>query len=198
MKKCTRCQKTKIAADFAKDPTHKDRRASRCKPCMAKTARQRRRWQKRQISHTPAILVCSTCKQEKAATEFHLNRCRKTGRTHQCKQCVLVAAARHRRKAGDTAYNRLNTRERRLKQLYGLSLAAYDAWRLQQGNCCALCSKPFEDDKIHVDHDHKTGQLRGLLCPKCNVGLGLFNDDPALLTTALEYLTRTTVKHRSG
>jgi chorismate mutase len=74
---------------------------------------------------------------------------------------------------------------------YGLTQADYDAMLLAQDGRCAVCAgppvgKPF----LLVDHDHGTGQVRGLLCQPCNVGLGHFQDEPARLQAALAYLTR--------
>ena len=65
-----------------------------------------------------------------------------------------------------------------------------------QNGLCAICNQP-ETKKLkgnvvalHVDHDHKTGKIRGLLCFTCNIGLGLFQDNKTLLFSALEYVER--------
>jgi len=58
-----------------------------------------------------------------------------------------------------------------------------------QNNSCCICEEVFIDDKsAHVDHCHKTNQVRGLLCSKCNHGLGLFKDDVGILKNAINYL----------
>lgn len=58
-----------------------------------------------------------------------------------------------------------------------------------QKGACSICALPFQSLKTtHVDHDHKTGTLRGLLCQKCNNALGLFDDEPERLNRAKEYL----------
>jgi hypothetical protein len=61
-----------------------------------------------------------------------------------------------------------------LKQKYGLTLAAYRAMEEGQKGLCAMCGKPPTGGhkKLYVDHDHKTGKIRGLLCSSCNCGLG--------------------------
>jgi hypothetical protein len=61
-----------------------------------------------------------------------------------------------------------------------------------QGGCCEICGKPRTDYKrsLHVDHDHSNGNLRGLLCVKCNSGIGYFNDDITLLEKAKAYLVK--------
>ncbi len=75
---------------------------------------------------------------------------------------------------------------------YGLSLEEYDILLLAQGGVCAICGKSQSGKRkmrLCVDHSHKTGQVRGLLCEKCNVGLGSFRDDPELLVRAARYLS---------
>jgi hypothetical protein len=60
----------------------------------------------------------------------------------------------------------------------------------EQGGCCALCGKHQSELKkaLHVDHDHKTGRVRKLLCAKCNLASGAFDDDIGLLSACIEYL----------
>lgn len=62
---------------------------------------------------------------------------------------------------------------------------------VRQGSACAACRTSDwggKDGKPHVDHDHATGKIRGLLCANCNTGLGMFGDDPARLRAAAAYL----------
>lgn len=77
--------------------------------------------------------------------------------------------------------------------LYGLSQEQYEVMLEAQGNACAICKStdwPGKDKRPHVDHDHVTSEVRGLLCNNCNNGLGRFGDDPARLRAAIEYLER--------
>ncbi|HUW09593.1 MAG TPA: endonuclease VII domain-containing protein [Anaerolineae bacterium] len=81
--------------------------------------------------------------------------------------------------------------EAHLKRAYGLSLADYDAILADQGGGCAICGALPGDDakgRLHVDHDHETGQVRGLLCGNCNHALGSFRDSIALMRSAIAYL----------
>jgi hypothetical protein len=61
--------------------------------------------------------------------------------------------------------------------------------KIQDGRCAICRKKPQTGRRLSVDHDHKTGEVRGLLCTLCNQGLGYFKDDPGRLGAALEYLT---------
>lgn len=77
-----------------------------------------------------------------------------------------------------------------LSRKYGITLDQYNFLRVQQNYCCAICSKSEDmlEKKMVVDHDHKTGKIRKLLCAKCNVGIGMFNDDPDILDNAAKYI----------
>lgn len=83
-------------------------------------------------------------------------------------------------------------REALLKTKYNLSLEDYDRMLDDQDGRCAICLKPPEPDRhLCVDHDHETGENRGLLCDICNRGVGIFRDDPEALRRAADYLERT-------
>lgn len=82
-------------------------------------------------------------------------------------------------------------REHSVKSLYGLSAEAYHALLTAQKSVCAICQRPpMGRGELHVDHDHTTGVVRGLLCQKCNQGLGQLDDSPERLRQALAYLAR--------
>lgn len=72
---------------------------------------------------------------------------------------------------------------------YGLTISAYEAILLKQGGACAICrSTDWGAKGPTIDHDHKTGMVRGILCQKCNTTLGNFNDSAAMMRLAIEYL----------
>jgi hypothetical protein len=79
---------------------------------------------------------------------------------------------------------------------YGLEIEDYDILLESQNGLCAICGKPptggIKGKSLHVDHDHKTGQVRGLLHQKCNNGLGAYDDNPELLIAAANYLKQRT------
>jgi len=84
-------------------------------------------------------------------------------------------------------------REQVVKRLYGLNVEEFLALLVHQDGGCAICEKPLDTDDhkgIHVDHDHATGKVRGLLCSSCNTGLGLLKDNAAVVKRALAYLKR--------
>ena len=81
-------------------------------------------------------------------------------------------------------------RDRFLEKRYGINLEQYNSILKEQGNCCAICKKSKDefDKSLCVDHCHQTGQIRGILCLKCNKALGHFKDNIDNLKFALEYI----------
>ena len=86
--------------------------------------------------------------------------------------------------------SKLGDRKSHLKRKFGLTLEEYDKMWQAQGGVCAICGKVNPNGwALSVDHDHKTGDIRALLCTMCNAGLGNFYDTPELLLKALYYLS---------
>jgi hypothetical protein len=78
-----------------------------------------------------------------------------------------------------------------LKRKYGMTIEQYDAMLEAQGGGCFICARPpREDISLHVDHDHSTGKVRGILCFRCNNALADFQEDVRLLAKAANYLDR--------
>ena len=87
----------------------------------------------------------------------------------------------------------IKNRPRRLDYLlekrYGITREIYNNLLLKQNNKCKICNKEnFKTRTLDVDHCHKTGRIRGLLCTSCNTGIGLFKENIQLLETAIQYL----------
>jgi hypothetical protein len=90
------------------------------------------------------------------------------------------------------ARHRSKVAMRRVEVVYGVTSARYAQLLAEQDGCCAICSteKVPRCGRFYVDHDHATGAARGLLCHKCNTGIGMFRDDPAVMRAAIEYIER--------
>ena len=86
--------------------------------------------------------------------------------------------------------NHGSTRTFQLNRRYGVDAVTVNWLILQQGGVCALCRKGAPE---HVDHDHRTKWVRGILCFNCNRGLGKFREDPAVMRNAITYLERARV-----
>jgi hypothetical protein len=76
----------------------------------------------------------------------------------------------------------------RLLTVFGFGDAAYNALLDKQGGVCAICGGPPAGSGLHVDHDHKTGRIRGLLCMHCNLMLGYARDNPDILKKGMAFL----------
>jgi hypothetical protein len=72
---------------------------------------------------------------------------------------------------------------------YGVTPAMYDIMLEKQGGVCPICGNLPGKRALAVDHDHRTGEVRGLLCKECNNGLGHFKDNPEFLKKAIDYLS---------
>lgn len=79
-------------------------------------------------------------------------------------------------------------KRRNLRRHYDLSLEQYEAMKVSQKGLCQICQVDPAPKELVVDHDHATGQVRGLLCSCCNFGLGNFKDDLNALESAITYL----------
>ncbi len=109
---------------------------------------------------------------------------------------ILINNSRQSRSENPIKY-RLYNQKHRLKKLFNLTIEQYNEMLLAQNNLCLICKNPETIaingliQSLSVDHDHKTGKIRGLLCGHCNRGLGLYKDSPELLREAALYLERT-------
>lgn len=99
---------------------------------------------------------------------------------------VLEYGRRH------NAKNPQKPQTRQRLQRYGITQEGYEQMLAAQDHACAICEAPTwqHQKRLHVDHDHATGAVRGLLCSTCNMALGGFRDSPELLGRALQYLTQ--------
>lgn len=127
------------------------------------------------------IKVCSKCNTEKSLDNFGVNKANKDGLQYHCKVCIRNYA----RKAYSPEY-RAN---KNLRRKFGMTVEDYDVMLEQQGGKCAICkSEEPKGKRFSVDHNHKTGEVRGLLCNPCNAAIGLLKDSPEVIESAKEYL----------
>lgn len=138
--------------------------------------------------------VCTVCHIEKDFDLFYNRKASEDGKAYRCKDCDNEAVTKFRKKHAVRYRN--NARTAQLKYKYGLTNEGFRLLYEAQGGTCKICnrllakinpSKPTNETAV-VDHCHKTNIVRGLLCTKCNRGLGHFKDDIGLLEKATEYL----------
>ena len=158
---------------------------------------------------TVELKLCHTCKIEKQLSDFHKNKTRKFGVSDYCKECQNKVDRKNYKKNKDKIKKRKKelynqnpqkyikiSRAINLKHRFGMTLDDYDRMVKEQNNLCAICNKSETslDNKrnkirdLSIDHDHKTGKVRGLLCNHCNHLLGNAKDDTDILLNAINYL----------
>jgi len=124
--------------------------------------------------------TCSKCETEKPLEDFYRQKGAPQGRASRCKDCQRIRP-------------RGNARRRTLAYKYGVTEEWFDSQNANQSGLCASCGQPEarKDTKnLSVDHNHETGEVRELLCQKCNTALGLLGDDPERIRLLLEYRKR--------
>lgn len=145
--------------------------------------------------------TCNRCKETKTLSDFYKSTKMVSGLSVYCKACTgdghrawvaknkpEVAAKMRKYRADHPDYFKHYDR----KRLYNIDAETFTAMLDQQEHRCAICraDAPSKAGTFHVDHDHTTGKIRGLLCHNCNVGLGNFRSSKVFLTAAIEYLLR--------
>ena len=137
--------------------------------------------------------TCSKCKQIKPKADFYKRADRPSGVQSRCKSCIGNSTIQVREWRTKNPEAAAANRQRSRVKVYDLTIEEYNALLEKQDHKCAICraDKPGGKGRWHVDHNHKTRKVRGLLCAMCNVGLGNFYDDTSLLGQAIKYLEET-------
>jgi hypothetical protein len=186
VKLCPDCRETKPLTEFTLNKRRPDGRGTYCRTCFNVRSREHRERlaaaEGREVQRRREVPVgmkyCPRCERELSLGEFGSNRSARDGRTAYCRPC-------HNEVGKETA-KRLygSTREYHLRRRYGITVAEVDAMIEDQGGFCATCS----GEPQHVDHDHDTGRVRGVLCSNCNQALGNVRDNPEVLQNLIDYL----------
>lgn len=149
---------------------------------------------------------CNKCKTEKELEAFCKRHTTKDGRDVYCKECVSIYRKTNYKKIQESSsayYQKykekvnLKNRNNRLKKEYNVTQEWYEKTLEEQEGKCKICKSdnPGKGLKhFHIDHNHETGKVRGLLCHSCNTGLGLFKENVDLIQKAIEYVE----KHRQS
>jgi hypothetical protein len=159
---------------------HSSRKHAWCTPCGRAYQRERRvaclaKWEGKDpyTEHRTGFKRCASCRTTHPVTAFGTNRGYKDGLATYCKACM---------------------RDAQRKTTHGVDRPRLDRLLHAQGGACALCRDPFDVEtrrprtRFNVDHDHNTGEVRGLLCVRCNSALGVFGDGEEGVLRALAYL----------
>ncbi len=131
--------------------------------------------------NTMTTKVCTLCEEEKDVSLFSVDTRSRSGYQTRCKECQSYV-----KKEMASYY-----RGKHLEYKYNMTHEDYEAMLEQQDHKCAVCGISevhAENSRLCVDHDHNTGQVRGLLCKKCNQAIGLLQDNPDFCESAGRYL----------
>ena len=160
MKRCKKCGKQKPVAAFYPAAGTLDGLRGECKACSSAT---KKAWYRKNRQRAIARAVAW----QRANQDRYNARMREYRRQHP-----EVARADH------------------LRRKFGLTLDEYERMLDRQGGGCHICGSPPSDRiSLHIDHDHGTGDIRGLLCVRCNNAIGLLRENPDLMRRAIRYVS---------
>lgn len=114
---------------------------------------------------------CSQCGEVLPMSEFYRKQ------DYWCKKCT----SEHKRENRDYNWYYMHT--------YNITEDDYNEMLDEQNGKCAICGSKTKA-RLHIDHDHETGEIRGLVCTNCNTGLGMFKDNIEFLSQAIHYLSK--------
>ncbi|MFK0283434.1 endonuclease VII domain-containing protein [Streptomyces sp. NPDC090499] len=169
---CVRCGEVKPHAAFARKRSNLDGLQHHCRDCSSDYHRARQESLGRKVRPKVDVpeghKLCLKCGEVKPWSEWHRNATASDGLSTRCKSCRAVEG-----RAGH------------LKRNYNLTEAERDAMVASQYGICAIC---LSAPPVHVDHCHKTGRVRGVLCFNCNSAIGKLRDKPDAARRAAAYL----------
>ena len=186
---CSKCQQLKTIYDFHHDVTNKkDGLYGSCKDCKNK---KNVTVELTDLTVSDVVKICSDCKESKSVSLFHKRG--KLGVQAVCKECRRG----HKHKLARLKYDsspkgKASSFKSLLLHKYGMTLDQFNEMLKAQEFKCKICKTTdpgrVKINRMSVDHDHETGQVRALTCHHCNTGLGAFQDSPTLLEEAAAYL----------
>lgn len=200
-KTCSSCKRILAVSNFYKQRKHKDGLMYECKACHyeAKKRRYLNGKAEREKMEFEGDRVCSKCDRTLSVSHFYKSIENKEGLKTHCKTCqkAYVIAWQKKNKDSFGSYQRKwkhQNKEKcdaaakysKVRIKYGLSKEEYD--KLMEQTHCTICNADLTERKSGLDHCHRTGRIRGVLCKQCNTGLGMFHDNPETLKKAAEYL----------
>jgi hypothetical protein len=200
-KACTLCKIVKPLTDFHRRATTRDGRQSRCKECVLDDLRERYRDRppgrvRRTVRPYAEMWAeggrrCTGCLEWKVWAEFHRKKSGHKGYNSKCALCVNRVQASSRRVNLDGARRAERVRRGRAganyKTRYGVDREEYEQMARAQAGACMTCGQ--DEKRLVLDHNHRTGKVRDLLCDRCNRGVGVV-EEPGEVLRLMAYLAR--------
>ena len=142
------------------------------------------------------LKTCCNCYKKKKLQSFYKHKATKSGVGGMCISCLKIYYIQNRKhlivyKKQHYKANKQQWIERDLLKKYNITFQQFEQMKTYQDNRCAICGQIFASRQdTHVDHNHTNGHLRGLLCRKCNLGIGYLCDSETILNQALNYIKK--------
>jgi hypothetical protein len=150
--------------------------------------------------------VCATCKEDKVLEDFVQQINKKDKRGSECLECCRKRRENYylinpekdaeQKRLGKSGTVKERARWNKMERVYGITKEQYEAQFAAQGGKCAICRRVNRHKTkkyLSIDHNHETGEIRGLLCHSCNVAIGLFTESPEVLKAAVRYLMKSDI-----
>jgi len=137
-------------------------------------------------------MICKKCGEDKDFTEYYASKITSTGLRGACIECTKKQDKEYRQNNADKV--KYSTKRKRVRREYGITLEEYDEL-MASSSVCECCGREEGSDANSMfcyDHDHDTGEFRGVLCRACNQAIGSLGDDIVGVRKALQYLEKHT------
>ena len=132
------------------------------------------------------LYTCTQCKKDKSEGDYYVRKDRPSGkgRLSECKECMKSRVMDRYKKDPDLV------NDKRAAKVYGITLEQVQEMREQSGGICSICNREgkHHHKRLVIDHDHKTGKVRGLICSTCNSMIGWCGEDTQTLQNLINYL----------
>jgi hypothetical protein len=134
------------------------------------------------------VKKCYSCRLEQLESNYYKSSEKKDGLQNECKACNTS----RKKSWHQTDSGKASSANTKLKRRYGITLSEYESMVLEVGSKCEICgdTKSYLNHKLCIDHDHNTGNIRGVLCKACNLAVGNLKDSPELALKTFEYLNK--------
>lgn len=131
--------------------------------------------------------ICKKCNVEKQLDQFNKHPKGHLGLDNRCRSCYkVILKENYKNKKQEYSVRNKNSKFDFKKHKYNIEKHEYNQLVEKQNGLCKIC---LNKRNLCVDHDHKTGKIRGLLCHKCNLAIGLLEDNISSMTNAIKYLS---------
>jgi len=195
-KKCSKCCIVKDIREFQQDAGRKDGYKYWCKSCMNIYSRehyQKNKEHKAMLSRLYRI-------KNKDKINAHVREYRNKKKLIAIKNGQPTRQQKYYAKTKEDKHNHYELRkeiikDRNIFRRYGITIEQRNKMIIDQNDRCAICNELLSNGKFtHIDHNHETGKVRGILCSNCNSGIGMFKDNIEILASAIKYLKQTEEK----